>query len=650
MTFIGIIWNLKISNEVPVVIYFFLDTAAKSFSATALFLLGFSMTGRFQQFKNTKKLLLPLTLVCLKIIISPLINRLFVERGLTTENPDCLQEYSSFSFLYGAIPSAPTAFLYALDYNLKPDIVASAMVICTGLSSPLMFVSANLVRSAFSNLNYKEDLNKFLSLLSVVSLPCIIWVLILFIVSKKYKSITHRCTLVILIAQLGMSTSNYLRCMIKDKQNDHLVIFRIQYLLSVFSVFSLRIWTAVLAITIASLQYRGLCFVLRTSRILFVTALVTTACLFSLVIIFPNYPVAEFDPNFEFGRLQAKISTGLILITLIITIISIVIHHRNSPYARQRTSSRYSQLSSDESDEIVNNNNNFLNTEILVEDLTSEDELFSNDQLSNDPKPNSNQPSTSSNSPEQATTAAASAVQVLDVEDLINADSFHLHCDTRFNCGTKRKRVCRKVVNDYKERMLDAVEAKEANPDIINLNFYNKHQIYLHVVFLLTTILSMLFALEVSISWLFVNKPSGIFIELQYLDVILNNGLGIILFVMFGFNIEPLIAAFTPSKRKTLTIQLPSKLSYETKLICDNFKKNLMDKCKSEILFQLNEQNEFCYVFRGNALIDWLISQELADSRKDAERFSQKLLEGKIIEHITNEQYFHDTTYLYKFN
>lgn len=164
------------------------------------------------------------------------------------------------------------------------------MVICTVLSSPLMFVSANIVRSAYAHLSYKDDLSKFLSQLSLISLPCIVWVLLLFVVSKKYKSITHRCTIVILIAQLGMSISNFLWCMIRNKQTEYVVTYHIQYLLSVCSVFLLRIWTAVLAITIASLQYRGLCFVLRTSRILFIMALITTGGLFGLVILFPNYP------------------------------------------------------------------------------------------------------------------------------------------------------------------------------------------------------------------------------------------------------------------------------------------------------------------------------------------------------------------------
>jgi len=634
MTFVGIIWNLIIGNQVPEIIYFFLDTASKAFSATALFLLGFNMNGRFKQFRNTKKLLLPLTLVGIKIIVLPLINRLFVERGLKNESSESLEEYSSFSFLYGAIPTAPTPFIYALDYNLKPDIIASAMVICTVLSSPLMFVSANMVRSAYNKMDYKEDLSKFLNQLSLISFPCIVWVLFLFIVSRKYKSITHRCTMVILLAQLGMSVSNYLWSIIKDKQSDYLFTYHLQYLLSVCSIFLLRIWTAVLAITIAFLQYRGLCFVLRFSRILFIVALITTFGLFGLVILFPSYPIDEFDPNFEFGCLQAKISAALLLVTLIITVVSIVIHHRNSPHARQRSTSRYSQLSSEDQDEnhddVQNNeliNSEHTNTEMLIEESDEEDD---DDTTANQ------QPSTSL------------GVQVLDVEDLIE-DGFKTHCDSKFNCSKKQKKACHQLVEDYRESILDAVEAEEHNSDTINLDFYNKHQIFLHVVFLLATVLSMLIALEVCISKLLVEKSTGILIELQYLDVLMNHGLGIILFIQFGLNIEPLIAAFT--RRRRLKVTLPSHINYETKLLCTNFKEYYLDKCKSEILFQLNERNnEFCYVFRGQALVDWLLKENLADNRKDAEQFSRKLLEGRLIEHITNEQYFNDNTYLYKFN
>lgn len=239
-----------------------------------------------------------------------------------------------------------------------------------------------------------------------------------------------------------------------------------------------------------------------------------------------------------------------------------------------------------------------------------------------------------------------SRVQVLDVEDL-QANDFNLHCDIRFNCNKRKKRTCQQMVNDYRENILGE-EIHEQNSDEINLNFYNKHQIFLHVVFLLTTVLSMLIALEVCISKMLVERPSGIFIELQYLDVILNHGLGIILFIIFGFNIEPLIEAFFSAKNK-LKVVLPEQISYEVKLICDNFKEHYLEKCKNEILFQLNEQNEFCYVFRGQSLVEWLINQGLVDNRKEGERFAQALLKGRIIEHITKEQYFHDTTYLYKF-
>lgn len=288
------------------------------------------------------------------------------------------------------------------------------------------------------------------------------------------------------------------------------------------------------------------------------------------------------------------------------------------------------------------NNNQFTNEGLTIDESSDDEQTSTN-------TTNINQPSTSF---QQSTSYQQSNVQVLDVEDLIDANGFNTHCDERFNCSKKQKRTCQQLIENYRENILDAVEAKENDLDVINATFYNKHQIFVHVVFLLTCILAMLIALQVCISKM-ISKGStapanGILIELQYLDIFLNHGLGIILFLQFGFNIEPLTAIF--AKRK-LKIALPKKLSYETQLICNNFKENHLHKAKSEIVFQLNERNDqFCYVFRGHSLVDWLLNQGLADNRKDAELYSKHLLEGRVIEHITNEQYFNDNTFLYKFN
>ena len=52
-------------------------------------------------------------------------------------------EWADFAFIYGTLPTAPTVYVFAAKYEIAPDMIASAMVICTIISAPLTFVSGN---------------------------------------------------------------------------------------------------------------------------------------------------------------------------------------------------------------------------------------------------------------------------------------------------------------------------------------------------------------------------------------------------------------------------------------------------------------------------------------------------------------------------
>ena len=69
-----------------------------------------------------------------------------------TENMDL----SDFGFLYGTFPTAPSVFVYATKYNLESDIIAAAMVACTFVSAPIMFISAKLL--SLKNINPEDYL------------------------------------------------------------------------------------------------------------------------------------------------------------------------------------------------------------------------------------------------------------------------------------------------------------------------------------------------------------------------------------------------------------------------------------------------------------------------------------------------------------
>ena len=80
------------------------------------------------------------------------------ESGNITESRSNI---STFGFLYGTFPTAPTVFVFSNQYNIAMDVVsnsrdstvvrvifmqvASSIVLCTFMSAPIMYVSARLV-------------------------------------------------------------------------------------------------------------------------------------------------------------------------------------------------------------------------------------------------------------------------------------------------------------------------------------------------------------------------------------------------------------------------------------------------------------------------------------------------------------------------
>ena len=54
-------------------------------------------------------------------------------------------------------------------------------------------------------------------------------------------------------------------------------------------------------------------------------------------------------------------------------------------------------------------------------------------------------------------------------------------------------------------------------------------------------------------------------------------------------------------------------------------------------------------VFTGSELVDWLIERELVNSREEGIEYGHSLMLGRVIAHVSNEHYFHDEAYFYKF-
>ena len=148
MTFAGIIFGTFVfKGEVPPAINNFLTTLGRAFSACALFSLGLGMVGKMKTLTNGSKVIGPFLLILIKIIVMPLIARSITKSlngGESEAEVEEANQLSDFAFLLGTFPTAPTVYVIAVRYNLCADVMASAMVVCTFVSAPIMFVSGKM--------------------------------------------------------------------------------------------------------------------------------------------------------------------------------------------------------------------------------------------------------------------------------------------------------------------------------------------------------------------------------------------------------------------------------------------------------------------------------------------------------------------------
>merc|ERR1719410_516275 len=94
---------------------------------------------------NSPSLILPLVLITMKSLVLPIISREIVYQLDAGKDVNETIDLSNYAFLYGTIPTAPSVFVYATNYNLIPDMIANTITASTFIAAPLMFVTAKLL-------------------------------------------------------------------------------------------------------------------------------------------------------------------------------------------------------------------------------------------------------------------------------------------------------------------------------------------------------------------------------------------------------------------------------------------------------------------------------------------------------------------------
>lgn len=81
------------------------------------------------------------------------------------------------------------------------------MVACTFISAPLMFVSAKMITLTKADpSNYIAQLNAFTFDISIAATVVSVWVIFVFIITKKINRIPHKLTACLVISQVSSRT------------------------------------------------------------------------------------------------------------------------------------------------------------------------------------------------------------------------------------------------------------------------------------------------------------------------------------------------------------------------------------------------------------------------------------------------------------
>lgn len=600
MTVLGIVGNLIFSHCVPSLLAAILEVLGNAFSASALFLLGLMMVGKVHKLKGAA-LVIPGILISVKLLVLPLVIRESIILLNAGENSTDTRDLSTYGFLYGTIPTAPALFIFTLRYNLEIDLIASAMVACTFLSAPLMFVSAKLIDAVSAGItpeNYVRQLNTFSFDVSVASAATCTWLIICFVGlgGKKYKRVTHRCTLCLVIAQLATAAGVIIWTKLEPNSTGSLLWY-VQFILITTGVYAGRLWTVAIAATLLYLSSRSTSFVQNMQKwfiplgwgipVLIVTVMCTT--------ITPKEPEMDFrNPNFQLGRIQAATSSIVLIFCFIVTLGCLVLQQR---YQRRNLSSSYANLVENAENRATGNNER----------------------------------------------------NVVDVEDIASASACTpiIGCEYQNGCPNG---VCRGD-NDEEDDC-------DGNSNENGTNAVDDPQILRHLVFLILLLCSMFIGLSISVGTLVMEQLTGVYAELVFLDVALNFGQSLIAFAIFGLDpglgkLGCWLRKMCRKWRDSRELQLPGEdaLTPEVRALREQFNRCHLAECRSRIaICRRRLLKVYKGVFSGTDLVNWLLEAGLVQNREEAVRYGRSLLDSRVLQHVDGTHHFYDQNLLYTFN
>ncbi|XP_047503609.1 integral membrane protein GPR155 isoform X1 [Pieris napi] len=632
MTILGIIGNIVFKHKLSIYIEGLLDVFGQSFSASALFLLGLRMVGQITRLRGPA-LVLPCVLIMVKLIVLPVVMRECVSGLDAGVNVTDTQSLSTYAFLYGTIPTAPAVFVFSNLYQLEIDLVASSMVICTFLSAPMTFLSAEVITM---NNDYADKIIAFRFDISIVALIAAVWVLIVFSITRKYKRMPHRLTLCLILSQILLAISIIWGGTEKTFTPTWSTIT--QQSLQMFSIYSCLLWTSMLSVGLFMLESRGPCFVVTLWPVLAFVAWGAPAVMVAALLITKQTGTSINADACDAIRLSVlffciTVSTGCLIL-----------------YVRfRRRSAQFSSLTDsptisppDESTSLVENAEPISNTQSISNNSMEEQGCYGT--ITATPSPNKNL--TCCNNDPNCESGNLNEGQ--DIEDIANNSK---ECA----CPASQKGRC--ITSETCQYLNDLDQAASALGLVPPEQSRGRGgQLLKHTVLLIAYNLTMFIGVTFT-TWRVLRKDqAGVFIEIQFLDTAAVYGQALVMFALFGLDPEeifiPAVRYFKKKWHGADTVVLPSieELSFETKHVCDQFITHHLERCKEAIAKDTRwRMRTYHGVFRGSCLVRWLVSTGLAADEHAAIVYGRHLLDGRLISHINKAHHFTNSPLLYTF-
>ncbi|XP_059560015.1 lysosomal cholesterol signaling protein isoform X1 [Myotis daubentonii] len=611
MVFVGIAFNFILDQKVPEYMENFLDGLANSFSGSALFYLGLTMVGKIRNLKKSAFVVLTL-LITAKLLVLPLLCREMVEVLDKGDNVVNHTSLSNYAFLYGVFPVAPGVAIFAAQFNMEVETITSGMVISTFVSAPIMYISAWLL--TFPSMDPKPLAYAIQNVsfdISIVSLVSLIWSLAILLLSKKYKQLPHMLTTNLLIAQSIVCAGMIIWNFVKEKNFvGQILVFVLLY----SSLYSTYLWTGLLAISLFLLKKKETVQI--PVGIIIICGWGIPAILVGVLLITGKHNGDSIDSAFFYGKEQMITTSATLFGSIVIASISLMCMNRT-------TQGSYEGFNQSQSHSAAEPGNTaFEESPVPI----NEPEPFASS------IPETRCCSCFMGKGELCCSSTEPVTNVSSSRPATPSSEKNDHCESRCNSQS-----C--ILVQEEEQYLQSGD----------------QQLTRHVLLCLLLIIGLFANLSSCLWWLFNQEPGKLYVELQFFCAVFNYGQGFISFGIFGLDKHLIIRPFKRRleflwNNKETAGNRDSPVPEEIKMTCQQFIHYHRDLCIQNIVKERRcgaktSAGTFC----GCDLVNWLIEVGLASDRGEAVIYGDRLVQGGVIQHITNDYEFRDEYLFYRF-